>query len=228
MENFSLFDRAFITAVVIAIFYLAIEALSFCTAKMKFDRGIYPQTVHDFPVYQGDTEDFNRAKQKIKAFSERALAEERAEITLSSDEINCLVTKGNPINKYEPGTYKHYEIIDGYIEERFLRWPSLPGVKGCWTRISRVRFAQDANRRPKEIRQRILEAERSKKGTEFDGSINNSSLLRFIFGSTELPAAVLKSTASGTVEHQRTMAIIDTIKEIDIIDGNIRMIVDKH
>ncbi|MGB3293572.1 MAG: hypothetical protein WBB01_11355 [Phormidesmis sp.] len=143
---------------------------------------------------------------------------------MSGNEINSLVTKGNPVNKYEPGTYKHYEISDGYIEEKFLRWPSFPGVKGCWTRISRVRFEEDATTgRPKEIRQRIMEAERIKKGTEFDGSINNSSLLRFIFGSTELPATVLKSTASGTVEHQKTMAITNAIKAIYIVDGNIRI-----
>ncbi len=219
MEGISILDKAFLASVSAALLYLLSEALVFYLAKLRIARGIYPRSITTFPTYECNRQEFDNVKQKIEVFSVHVLAGERVEVTLYSDDLNTLVTKGYPVEKHKPGTYKHYEITDDFVEEKLLRWPFFPSTSGCWTQIYRVRFREDSDGCLSGTRQLIMAAERSKRVTEVYGSLRHSALLRLIFGSTELPAALLKKTASGTAKNNRITAIIDAIETIVVADN---------
>ncbi len=219
MSQFSLFDKIILIVLGLSLPVLAWEGINFYWYKTRIEAGNYPKILEDFPVHQATFEDYRSAQNKIESFIEAVLKDEATDIVLSKDEINSLVTKGIQLDKYKPGTYLHYHVDKDFIEEKYLQWPSSPGVKGCRTRRAIIKFTTSESGNPQEVHRTVMEYEREwKKSAEFYRNLEVSTLIRFIFGLSQSPAMLL-NTDAGTVQFQRGKTAIDKISNVHIQDG---------
>ena len=226
MSEISLFDKIIFAIIGVSFLYLAWEGIYFYWHKSRVEAGKYPRIIEDFPVHSSTFEECRTAQVKIENFIQSVLSDDTSDITLNANEINALATKGMKLDKYKPGTYIHYSIKEDFIEERYLRWPSIPGVKGCWTRTTVIKFSQDEHDSPKEINRITMEAERKKKSTAFHRDLKKSAVIRYLFNLSQSPALLL-NTDSGTVDYQRGIKAIDLIRSVEILDGVIHISSDE-
>jgi hypothetical protein len=221
-ETMNLLDRTILVILSVSLTVILWELIGFCWGMLGIKTGVrIPKAITNFPVYQETAQSkYNLTREKVEKFVEQTLDGESSSLILSGNELNTLITKGYMLDVYKPGTYLCYLIEQDWMIEKFLRWPSLPGIDACWTRTARIRFKNDELESPQELYQILEEAGREKKGSEFIRKLDNSGSMLFILGLSESPYFLL-NTDPGTVNYQRGKSVLDSIKKISIENHHI-------
>jgi hypothetical protein len=88
-----------------------------------------PQAVIDFPVYESTQKDYIGITEKVKQFIEDTLEEKSNELVLTSNDLNCLLTRGITPKKGKMFP-EYYEIRNNTLYSRILQYPDIMSIDG--------------------------------------------------------------------------------------------------
>lgn len=128
---------------VIVILFVSVT-LSFSYIRSWFIvNGKMPQAVIDFPIYETTPEEFDSLRQKFDEFFQDGLENGRSELSLTVEQLNCIICGGITQVKVGGGTRPspiYYEIDNQRLIERQLSYPSL-GCEGYEISTRIIEFA---------------------------------------------------------------------------------------
>ena len=110
--------------VVIGILYVSI-LVSFRYTRSRFISSIdipqIPEAVVDFPIYETTPEEFNSLRQKFDEFFQDGIENGRSELSLTVEQLSCIICGGiTPIKGGEGSNPIYYEIDNQTLIERTL------------------------------------------------------------------------------------------------------------
>ncbi len=206
--------------------YIAYQLFSMHRMESSIIKGKnIPPNLNDFPIHQSSLTEYENSKRKIEVFKNSVLRENfDAQIILDENDINNIYTQGITLNKLIPGKYLFYKIKDSLILEKSIQWPSPGSPKNICFRISEIQFKIDETIEKPIALYKVVE----ERGIKFHNeaslrSLNQSSLILFIFGGSEQPDSLKKSA---TVEYQKALAVIEQIQSIKINNGYIHIAIE--
>ena len=125
--------------------YMGYQVLFTHSLMYRIERGEkIPQELADFPIHQGTVREYEETKSKIEEFKSAVLQGERGvQVVLKQSDINNLYTQGVSLNKFFPGIYRFFSLIDKRIVIDTIEWPSAGVPNAVWCQRSTIQFEID-------------------------------------------------------------------------------------
>jgi hypothetical protein len=113
----------------------------------NISEGQLPEVLATFPIHATSEEEYRAARQKMETFIRTVEANQPAEVTLTTAEINSLHLKGKTPNKVSNLLLpEYYEIADGRIYEYTITPAPFISWVGFWQGKSELSFLREGDR----------------------------------------------------------------------------------
>ncbi|WP_017325262.1 hypothetical protein [Synechococcus sp. PCC 7336] len=109
--------------------------------KYRVSKGLLPDRLKEFPVYQTSRQRYTEVKTRCNSFVALALNGHSSILRLSSSDINEMSLVGKSCSKTLPGRHDYYKIENGYIVQRRIEWPEMTR-DGCCTTRREITFSK--------------------------------------------------------------------------------------
>jgi hypothetical protein len=124
-------------------------AAYFNTRKIfkNISEGQLPEVLATFPIHETSEVEYQASRQKMETFIRAVEANQTAEVTLTTAEINSLYLKGKTPNKVSnPRPPEYYEIVDGRIYEYGIMVVPFVSWTGFWFWTYELSFLHEDDR----------------------------------------------------------------------------------
>jgi hypothetical protein len=175
----------------------------------NISEGQLPEILAAFPIHKTSAEEYQAAHKKMETFIRTVEANQTAEVTLTTAEINSLYLKGKTPNKVSnPLPPNYYEIVAGRIYEYTIIPAPFISWVGFWQWTNELSFLHEDNR--------LIEADRriSENGKSIPPERQSSFYKRF--PEPKLLPAILR--LDKTLEWAERMEfILGRLKVVEIV-----------
>lgn len=232
----------FFVLIILICIALSTKKIYYCIilSKILKDRRKLTGRLDNLPVHPTSSEDYFNSRQKVDQFIKQTLNDEKAELILSSSDLNNLYLKGIPVNKYcvvqtvpillnfRINRYLYFEIEDEGILETTISYPSFYGKEGVFTRTDMFRFYKESSQLM--IERKTIETNDRDLKKFYDGNYNfifytvdfpliKSNLLFFIFDAIPSPDRNIMFSIKNDASYKNIISLIEKIDDIHICEN---------